>query len=1004
MIKTSSKSGSISFINLLLIFIIFPLNAKMSEALDNPHNVNNTINCADCHVSSPPAGWWTDQGSTNGICSSCHNDTTAVFVKTHSSANTSAKYGTWYKKCTDCHNPHYQRQNRIYKAESYLATGQSTGVTTSTLTKTGANWDATGSGEWAGIVLLPDVRYPSFNYRIASNTSDTITIDTGGGDSINLTYIKPGATFAIVYGRILKEYVGGRTTKFFRTSGVKSFADGDATYDGICEVCHTKTQRPGTGISRYRNTSHSDSHFEAQNCVVCHEHAEGFKASCASCHGNPPATDTASLPDGLVWNPSPTGSAEGTAHIKHATGGSNYSYTCETCHYQGMPVTDISGNNKIQIGFYLFGGAYTGVGTTYKGQSLSAPYSYEFTNNTTVGATQFQCINIYCHGRLPDGTVWGGGNNTGPMWNGTIVCGDCHGAAASSPPSRGSHSKHAQAYDDGYQYSCSLCHKDPSSDKSLHANNKSEIIFSADPKVSGGNYGGTEQALDAYGTCTNLYCHSTVQSSPPGGSPTYRTTPAWGDNSTLGCTDCHDSSPSLATGSHNKHFYNYDNEECFPCHNYSNDDDPCMACHSFSGYFTPRDRHANYIIDVNFSPMYGGSYSGTSAPNDAYGSCSNLYCHGNYSGSGLNATPTWGNSATAACGSCHGGSNTSVPNSGTHALHAGGYNFSCTLCHQGILSGTGPSNYIIADKAKHASRYIDWAFDTTDSRVSASSTYSIASGTSVPSDGTTPRAYGTCNNIYCHSNVQPDGGMGGPTAFSTPVWGDPDSALCGTCHKTGVHGDSGPVIDTGSHTAHLAYDFNITGTIKCSICHKIYTSNTSGLNCVNCHNTKGNLMEDVLAKHSNYNVNISFDTTFGSPIYSGTPAPGDGYSNCANTYCHSNGTSVSTSIIPNNNSSNWGSGTLACNACHGNPPDYTNGTPKANSHLTPAHSGYTCNKCHFTATNDGATISDTVVHVNNAYNVDPGSGELFTYTFAPAGGTCTNVSCHTGNATRTWGQ
>lgn len=874
-------------------------------ALDNPHNINNTINCADCHVSSPPAGWWTDQGSTNGICSSCHNDATAVYVKTHSSANTSTQYGTWSRQCTACHNPHYQRQNRVYKTESYLATGQSTGATTSTLTKTGAGWDVIangGSGEWAGMVLLPDVRYQSFNYRIASNTSDTITIDTGGGDSINLSYIKPGSTFAIVYGKLIKEYTGGRSTKFFRTSGAKSFADGDGVYDGICEVCHTKTKGPGE-VARYRNTGNADAgHYVAQECTACHEHIEGFKASCASCHGCPPTTDIALSPGGLVWNPSPTGSAEGTAHIKHATGGSNYSYTCETCHYQSMPVTDISGNNKIQIGFYLFGGAYAGVGTTYKGQTLSIPYSYEFTNNTSEGTTQFQCANIYCHGRKPDGTVWGGGNNTSPMWNGTVVCGNCHAVTASSPPPGGSHFKHAKSYLDGYQYNCSLCHKDPNIDNSLHANNKSEIIFSTDPKTTGGSYNGTDTALDAYGTCTNIYCHSTVQSSPPGGAPTYRTTPAWGNNNTLGCASCHEFSPVLASGSHQKHFFSDDTEECYACHNWNNEDDWCFSCHDPGTIEPQRDKHANYSVNVLISPRYGGSYSGTPTPGDAYGNCSNIYCHGNYNGSGLNAPPTWGNSASGACGTCHGGSNTSVPNSGTHALHAGGYNFSCTLCHQGIVSGTGPSNYIIADKTKHVNRYVDWKFDTTDSRVSISSIYSIASGTALPSDGTTPRAYGTCNNIYCHSNVQPDGGVGGPTVYSTPTWGDPNSALCGTCHKTGVHGDSGPVIDTGSHTAHLAYDFNTTGTIKCSICHKIYTSNTSGLNCINCHNTKGNSMEDVFAKHSNYNVNISFDTTFGSPIYNGTPAPGDGYSSCSSTYCHSNGTSVSTGIIPNNTS------------------------------------------------------------------------------------------------------
>ena len=255
-------------------------------ALDNPHNINNTVNCADCHVSSPPANWWTDQES--GLCASCHNDIAAVFEKTHSSTSMgSAKYGIWERKCTNCHNPHYQRQSRIYKAASYLYSGISTGVTATTLTKAGAGW--TGD-QWKGMVILPNVSYTSLNYRIASNTSDTITIDTGGGDAINLTYIKPGSTFAIVYGRLVREYVSGKTVKFFRDSGANSFADGDATRDGICEVCHTKPSH-----FRYDGSGSDQLHTNiggtaGSDCTVCHPHIDGFGhgggADCIACHGH----------------------------------------------------------------------------------------------------------------------------------------------------------------------------------------------------------------------------------------------------------------------------------------------------------------------------------------------------------------------------------------------------------------------------------------------------------------------------------------------------------------------------------------------------------------------------------------------------------------------------------------------------------------------------------------------------------------------------------------------
>jgi len=56
---------------------------------------------------------------------------------------------------------------------------------------------------------------------------------------------------------------------FLRYSGANSFADGDTTYDGICEVCHTATlyhRRDGSGAS----------HYDGQVCTTCHSHASGF--------------------------------------------------------------------------------------------------------------------------------------------------------------------------------------------------------------------------------------------------------------------------------------------------------------------------------------------------------------------------------------------------------------------------------------------------------------------------------------------------------------------------------------------------------------------------------------------------------------------------------------------------------------------------------------------------------------------------------------------------------
>lgn len=66
-----------------------------------------------------------------------------------------------------------------------------------------------------------------------------------------------------------------KPVKLTNYTGVGSFADGDATYDGICEVCHTKTKyyrRDGTGF-----VNHSGGvNYSGKDCTACHGHAGGF--------------------------------------------------------------------------------------------------------------------------------------------------------------------------------------------------------------------------------------------------------------------------------------------------------------------------------------------------------------------------------------------------------------------------------------------------------------------------------------------------------------------------------------------------------------------------------------------------------------------------------------------------------------------------------------------------------------------------------------------------------
>jgi len=73
---------------------------------------------------------------------------------------------------------------------------------------------------------------------------------------------------------------GLKEVVFLAESGPNSFADGDAEYNGVCEVCHTST-------NYHRNNSSGDhSHNAAVNCITCHPHSKDLapQGGCIDCH------------------------------------------------------------------------------------------------------------------------------------------------------------------------------------------------------------------------------------------------------------------------------------------------------------------------------------------------------------------------------------------------------------------------------------------------------------------------------------------------------------------------------------------------------------------------------------------------------------------------------------------------------------------------------------------------------------------------------------------------
>ena len=312
----------------------------------------------------------------------------------------------------------------------------------------------------------------------------------------------------------------------------------------------------------------------------------------------------------------------------------------------------------------------------------------------------------------------------------------------------------------------------------------------------------------------------------------------------------------------------------------------------------------------------------------------------------------------------------------------------------------------------------------------------------------------TCSATYCHGNFS-YGSVQGTAA--SPSWGQTltgctschgmpptghktvgaSAAGCSTCHPdtvlpsgaidlvkgrhvNGVNDVTGGACDschwfpypsevppappyqpTGAHLAHYGLvgqgttDYGDLDTLEVKFPTPPPPTSAYAFGCGNCH-------PSVTGEHSM----LSGGTTAKVVLFESNLAPALKSKNastasftggtCSGVYCHGNVTATPA----------WNSGSaLACNGCHGTStanglPDYASGSPKANSH--PLHGSYACSNCHVGTTTTGTTIANTALHVNGRYDLAPGPGVSFTYTFASTGGTCSNISCHFGG-TATWG-
>ena len=797
------------------------------------------------------------------------------------------------------------------------------------------------------------------------------------------------------------------------------FAEGSRN---VCEVCHHQTVYHQYSASKLASLAHTQHKSNRKDCTQCHKHRSGFKppvlGDCNGCHGYPPVSNSAyGGPSGMLSPPTyalggtgNTPPANVGAHDRHRNKEGMECFTCHNNYRHGF-----SGNDIIEIGFKInssnwrsftgsvTNGTFTGtISGNFASNYAAAPNNPGTTVLRSPGVTT---CSIYCHGdnwQEPSGKVGGAVSWTqGPL--GACANAVCHGTTQANPPtpvlfgnvSTGAHKTHVGALN----APCTTCHDDYPNPHMVNGHVKWNLSgISADAKYKGFNTNSTATLATTapYGDCTNIYCHSNVQSDTPspGAGPATVFKPATWGGTRFSCDGCHgggrgDAAP-MVTGAHQKHISVYSFG--------------CGDCHSGAGKDNPA-RHADRTIDVELNGTYGGSYDQViNQPGDGYGSCSATYCHSD--GAGSTRSVGWGD-APLGCTACHGGDATAAPNdirTNKHGAHINnpdlGTNFGCSVCH----GKTVDSNSHVSNTASHVNKMGDYSGARAGRYMSADgscTSYCHTDGKGQQNVAFTPgtgwkSGYQFPDCKGCHGND--------PAGVFTSTAGEPNYATAGINQlRSNSHdkhmGGAGATVCTYCHSQTVTASGAITGnshadgTINvapgsgkdfawlksateksCSniSCHgagsaKAYWGDTFPIDCTGCHGGNAataesgkDLKSGSHGKHINntgeIGRNLSCDACHGATVsgdrFIRNPAlHGNSFVNlsgvmssrdkttCITAYCHTDGKGDAGRALA------WGTTTLGCDGCHGaasgtgtfvsvaGEPNYANlGGLRANGH------------------------------------------------------------------------
>lgn len=171
--------------------------------------------------------------------------------------------------------------------------------------------------------------------------SPTITLDHEGMTckTCHYTHSTDKSNIMMVRNNLVTPNSGTKTVVFNANTGPGNYADGNAPFDGICEVCHTSTDHytnTGGGTSDARHNPAS------QTCTTCHPHNNAFYATtnCLDCHNAITDKPGVGPPGGRRQIVDNTGNGFGTGgdfkrYSHHVSSLVPTTADCIKCHYMG---------------------------------------------------------------------------------------------------------------------------------------------------------------------------------------------------------------------------------------------------------------------------------------------------------------------------------------------------------------------------------------------------------------------------------------------------------------------------------------------------------------------------------------------------------------------------------------------------------------------------------------------------------------------------------------------